>query len=604
MLLAAFFTIGLASRLCAQAAPESADWPQWRGPKRDGISTETGLLKQWPKDGPKVLWQVDTVGVGYSSISIKDGRIFTQGDLDGVEHVIALDLKDGHRLWAVRPDGAARWLDQQVAAEFKKIDRNGDGVIDEVEALQRFGWDFNAWDKPAEGVSGRAEKLFARLDANKDGKLSFAEAGPVLRDLFARIDAEDKTADPAALAKERTKGLIAELDKNGDGKLDRKEAKGSALDSLFDRIDQKVADTQKGDGFLTAEEMEAYFLKQEKGKDGVILPAELAAFYAKQAPKGDGILTQDELKFSFGGYRDGTGDGPRGTPTVDGDRVYSESALGDLTCLEAATGKTIWHVNLSRDLAGGRPGWGYSESPLVMGDHLIVTPGGKKGTIAALDKKTGAVVWRSEGVTEGAQYSSPQLVEIGGVRQIVQFANASCFGVTADGGKPLWKYGAANNGTANCTTPIVYSDCVFASSAYGTGGGLAKISTDGAAQKADQVYFEKKMANHHGGIVKVGDWMYGFGSSLMCMNFMTGEIKWQARSVSKGSLVVADGMLYLLGEGHEMALAEVSPDEYRERGRFKLPTRGRPSWAHPVVAGGRLYLRDQNFLTVYDVKAP
>jgi len=604
MLLAAFFATGLASRLWAQAAPESADWPQWRGPKRDGISTETGLLKQWPKDGPKVLWQVDHVGVGYSSISIKDGRIYTQGDLDGVEHVIALDLKDGHRLWAVRPDGAARWLDQQVAAEFKRIDRNADGVIDEVEALQRFGWDFNAWDKAADNVAPRAPKLFERLDANKDGKLTFAEAGALLRDYFGRIDAEDKSADAGALARDRAKAAIAELDKNADGKIDRKESRGAAVDSAFDRIDQKAADTQKGDRLLTAEELEAYFLKQEKGKDGVIVPAELDAFYAKQAPKGDGQLSAEELRSFFGGYRDGTGDGPRGTPTLDGDRLYAESALGDLTCLEAATGKTIWSVNLSRDLAGGRPGWGYSESPLVMGEQLIVTPGGKKGTIAALDKKTGAVVWRSEGVTEGAQYSSPQLVEIGGIKQIVQFANKSCFGVTADGGRALWSYSGANNGTANCTTPIVYSDCVFAASAYGTGGGLAKIATDGAAQKAEQVYFVKKMDNHHGGIVKVGDWMYGFGSGLLCMNFMTGEIKWQARSVGKGSLVVADGMLYLLGEGHEMALAEATPDEYRERGRFKLPNRGKPSWAHPVVLGGRLYIRDLNTLTAYDVKAP
>jgi outer membrane protein assembly factor BamB len=238
-----------------------------------------------------------------------------------------------------------------------------------------------------------------------------------------------------------------------------------------------------------------------------------------------------------------------------------------------------------------------------MGDLLIVTPGGKKGTVAALDKKTGAVVWRSEGVTEGAHYSSPQLVEIGGIRQIVQFAHSSCFGVTADGGKPLWKYSAANNGTANVCTPIVHSNHVFAASAYTTGGGLARITTDGTSQKAEPVYFEKKMQNHHGGIVKVGDHMYGFGSGLMCMDFLTGEIKWQARSVGKGSLVVADGMLYLLGEGHEVALAEVTPEDYRERGRFKLPSRGKPSWAHPVVAGGRLYLRDQKFLTAYDVQA-
>jgi outer membrane protein assembly factor BamB len=372
---------------------------------------------------------------------------------------------------------------------------------------------------------------------------------------------------------------------------------------VFDRADQRDPATNKGDAKLSAQELEAYYAKSEAGKDGVLTPDELAAFYAQQKPRGDGVLSKAELRGAFGGYRDGTGDGPRGTPTVDGDRVYAESALGDLSCLEAATGKTVWHVHLAGDLGGGRPGWGYSESPLVLGEFLIVTPGGRRGTLAALDRKTGEVRWRSTGVTEGAQYSSPVVAEIGGVRQIVQFANKTCFGVTADGGRLLWQYGGANNGTANCTTPLVHDGHVFASSAYGTGGGLAKVTADGERQKAEQVYFEKKMANHHGGIVKVGDFMYGFGDGgLICMNFLTGEIKWRARSVGKGSLTAADGMLYLLGEGHEVALAEATPDEYRERGRFKIPTRGRPSWAHPVVAGGRLYLRDQAFLTAYELK--
>jgi outer membrane protein assembly factor BamB len=259
---------------------------------------------------------------------------------------------------------------------------------------------------------------------------------------------------------------------------------------------------------------------------------------------------------------------------------------------------------LEKDFGGGRPGWGYSESPLVEKNLLIVTPGGKGGTLLALDKQTGNPVWQSKGITEGAHYSSPVAAEIGGVRQIVQFASRNLFGVSADGGKFLWSYSGANNGTANCSTPIVADDCVFAASSYGKGGGLARITADGDKQSAEEVYFENRMQNHHGGMVKLGSHLYGFGEgSLICLEYATGKIAWQNRSVSKGSLVSADGMLCLLGENHEVALAEANSEKYVEHGRFKLPGHGRPSWAHPVVIGGRLYIRDQQSLTCYDVRA-
>jgi outer membrane protein assembly factor BamB len=196
------------------------------------------------------------------------------------------------------------------------------------------------------------------------------------------------------------------------------------------------------------------------------------------------------------------------------------------------------------------------------------------------------------------------VAEIGGIKQIVQFANQSVFGVSLADGKPLWRYTAPANGTANCCSPIIAGDFVFASSAYGTGGGLAKIATAGSTQSATEVYFEKKMACHHGGIVKLGDFLYSAaGGPLMCMEFESGKIRWQARGAGKGSLSAADGMLYILGENHEVALAEATPEEYREHGRFKLPERGKPAWAYMVVSGGRLYIRDQQFLTAYDVQA-
>ncbi|MBI3854163.1 MAG: PQQ-binding-like beta-propeller repeat protein [Planctomycetes bacterium] len=584
------------------------DWPQWRGPNRDGVSLETGLVKDWPGGSPKLLWQVDRVGVGYSSLSVKGGRLYTQGDLNGVEHVLCLSVEDGKIIWAAQPEPVAARLAQRVAAETKSMDRDGDGVIVEAEALARLGWNFNPFDKAAEGdakaiAAARAKRLIAKLDKNGDGRLDFLEFGPGLREKSAEIDVPDKQADAAALAKQRTDALFEALDKDKDGRLSRAETSNTSLASIADKIDQVDPATQKKDQFLSRDEVLAYLTRSEAGRDGVLTEDELAQYYAAKFPGRDGILTADELRSTYGGYRNGYGDGPRGTPTLDGDVLYAEGGSGDVCCLEIASGKTVWHVNLVGDLGGGVPGWGYSESPLVLGDRVIVTPGGKKGTLAALDKKTGKVVWRSEGDTEGAHYSSPVVAELGGVRQIVQMASKSVFGVRAEDGRHLWTYANANNGTANICTPIPWKDHVFASSDYGTGGGLIRIATDGAG--AEEVYFEKKMANHHGGIVRLGDHMYGFGNAgLICMNFLTGKIAWVNRSVSKGSLVYADGMLYCLGEGHQMALVEANPAEYREHGRFKIDNLGRPSWAHPVVAGGRLFLRNQERLAAYDVKAP
>lgn len=595
----------------AQVPSGPKDWPQWRGPNRDGINDETGLLKEWPEGGPKVLWHVDSVGVGYSSLAIKDGRIFTQGDLDGVEHIICLSVEDGKTLWAVQPEPVARELAEKIESEFKRMDQNSNGKIDEAEALARLGWKFNDFDKPAgsnvdaKTLAGeRAKRLFKALDKNGDAKLSYDEAGNLFRDYFARIDAKDEEADAAALIKTRTNALMARLDKDNDGKISRDESRRSELDRAFGRADQRDPATSKGDNFVTSGELAQYFEKFEPGRDGLLSLAELAQYYLTNRPGSDGILTAEDLRGYYGGYRNGQGDGPRGTPTVDGNRVYAEGGNGDVTCLDAEGGKTIWHVNLREDFGGGRPGWGYCESPLIIENMVILTPGGKNGTLVALDKLTGQLIWRSSGINEGAHYSSAVLADIGGIPEVVQFARGSVFGVTLDEGKLMWKYSAANNGTANVATPIVENGYVFASSAYGTGGGLAKISPDGDGQMAEEVYFEKKMANHHGGIVKVGDYMYGFGSGgLLCMNYLTGKIAWQARSVRKGSLVVADGMLYLLGERHEVALAEANPKAYIEHGRFKIEPHGRPSWAHPVVIDGRFYIRDQESLTAYDVRA-
>ncbi len=587
----------------AQLPAGPDDFPQWRGPNRDGISSDKGLLKEWPEGGPSIAWQIDDVGVGYSSVAIKDGLIVTMGDLDGVEHIIAVRVSDGSRVWAVQPESLAAALTERVNREFTNLDRNSDGKIDEVEALSRLGWDFHKYDQSGEGdPTDRAAKVLSGLDTDNNGRLSYSEAGNQLRDHFLRADSADK-AKTAEIAESRATELIREADADKDGSVSREESRKNYLQRIFGQADERDPQTKESDQILTQQEVVAYLTKREAGQDGVVTGDELTAYYEQHASHGDGMLSHEELKGFYGGYRNGMGDGPRGTPTIDGDRVYAEGGNGDLTCLELKTGKSIWHVSLTDDLGGGRPGWGYSESPLIVGDWVIVTPGGKAGVVAALNKMTGDVVWQSEENTESAHYSSPIVATIGGIRQVVQFGRESVFGVALKDGKLLWQYSGANNGTANCCTPIVDQDHVFAASSYGTGGGLAKISSVGDAQTASEVYFEKKMGIHHGGIVKIGDHMYSNGGgTLICIDFLTGDIAWQNRSVGKGSLVAADGMLYVLSENQELALVEATPEDYREHGRIKMEGQGRPSWAHPVVAGGRLYVRDQQMLTSYELR--
>lgn len=593
----------------AQVPADRGDWPQWRGPDANGISRETGLLREWPEGGPKVLWQIDSVGAGYSSIAIRKGRIYTQGDLLGVEHVICLDAHDGTTVWARQAGPLADLLATRVEDEARQLDKNRDGSIDEPEALARFGWDFTRYDRRVEGgdakaaIERRIDSLLEQIDKDADGRVDFSEGASLFRDAFDRMDAEDKAADADMMASSRAKDYLEKLDADGNRQLSREEVRRTALERHFGRIDEKDPATNKGDDVLTPAEIEKALRKHESGRDGVVTRQEMVDAYVREGVAGDGRLTTDELRAAFGGYRNGMGDGPRGTPTIDGDRLFCEGGNGDVACLDAKTGETVWWVNLSKDFGGRVPGWGYSESPLVVDDLVIVTPGGQQGTLLALDKKTGKPIWQSGSGTEGAHYSTPVLAMIDGIKQIVQFGGQSVFGVSLADGQRLWSYSTPANGTANCCSPIVEGDFVFAASAYGTGGGLVKVSRSGDAQEAREVYFEKRLQCHHGGIVKIGDFMYSCGDGpLTCVRFQTGEIVWQSRSVGKGSLVAADGMLFVLSEGHRVALVEATPEEYRERGIFEIRSHGRPSWAHPVVAGGVLYIRDQQSLTAYDVR--
>ncbi len=298
------------------------------------------------------------------------------------------------------------------------------------------------------------------------------------------------------------------------------------------------------------------------------------------------------------------GGGPRSTPTIDGDRAYALTENGDLACLKLKDGSAVWKKNILKEFKGDNPHWLISESPLVDGNNLIVTPGGDGASIVALDKMTGKTVWTSKELNDGAGYSSCLAVNVGGVRAIVGFTDKAGVGVRASDGKLLWRYETPSNRTANCSTPVFADNKVYYTSAYGTGGGLLELNVEGGTVKSKEVYFNKEMQNHHGGVVLVNGYLYGFSNAiLMCMEFASGKVMWRNRSVGKGSITYADGRLYLLGENNTVGLAEASPEAYKETGRFQIEDQGLPSWAHPVVCGGKLYVRNQGMLSCYDVKA-
>ena len=380
------------------------DWPQWRGPNRDGRSGETGLLKTWPAGGPPLAWTASGAGEGYSSFAVANGRLYTLGARSGREYVLAFDAATGKRLW-------------------------------EAENGSRF--------------------------------------------------ANDR------------------------------------------------------------------------------------------------------------------GSGPRATPTVDGDRVYAYGASGDLSALDAASGKRLWHMNVLSKFGGSNIQWGLSESPLVLADRILLNAG---GPIVALRKTDGSQIWKADG-REPAGYSSAVLHELGGIREAIFFTHERVTGIDVENGRRLWSYDAVANDVAHIATPIVRENRVFVSSDYGTGAALLELTSAGGGIRARQVYFTRDMRNHHASSILVGDHLYGFSSQILtAMNFDTGQVAWRDRSVGKGSLVYADGRLYLFSEGGTVGLAEPNPSAYRELGRFQLRTGNLPTWSHPVVSGGKLFLRDQDTVYAYDVR--
>jgi len=382
-------------------------WPQWQGVNHDNISPDKGLLKSWPKEGPKLLWKFDDCGKGYSTVSIADGTIFTAGDFGDDAVVIALDM-----------NGKLKW----------------------------------------KGKGGRGWKA----------------------------------SHP----------------------------------------------------------------------------------------------------------------GSRGTPTYNDGMVYYLSGSGSIVALDAKTGATVWEVDTTSSYGAKWGSWGLAESLYVDGDNVLCMPGGSKGFMVALNKKTGKAAWVSDKFKDAASYCSPLVVNVAGMRQIISMSAKNVVGLDAKSGELLWSSPKVTEYDVNVTTPVFKDGCFYVTSGYGAGGKLLKIGADG--KSVSEVWSSKELDNHHGGVVLLDGCIYGAGdrsSGWWCLDFKTGKKMWQDKGVGKGSVTCADGMLYCLSENGCAALVEASPAGYKESGRFNLPPEPKdPFWAHPVVCGGRLYVKHANFLYAYDVK--
>lgn len=305
-------------------------------------------------------------------------------------------------------------------------------------------------------------------------------------------------------------------------------------------------------------------------------------------------------------YHNGFGDGPRSTPTIDGERLFALGATGELVCLERKTGTPVWRKNIVKEFGSAVPGWGICESVLIDEDHVICTPGGKDATLAALDKSNGNTIWKAAVPdNDRIAYSSIIAIDVGGVKQYVQVTAKGTIGIRASDGKFLWRDDSAANGTANCCAPVATDGMVFTASGYGKGGSMVELSSHGGETSCLLAWHANKMQVHHGGLTLVEGYVYASSDSggLTCLELKTGKMKWQNRSVGKGSVTWVEGKLIVRSEQGPVACVAATPEEYRELGRFSPKVRSnKPAWPYPVVTGGKLFLRDQDILQIYDVK--
>jgi outer membrane protein assembly factor BamB len=294
-------------------------------------------------------------------------------------------------------------------------------------------------------------------------------------------------------------------------------------------------------------------------------------------------------------------DGSRGSPVIDGGNLYLLGGNGRIGCYDAKDGQKKW-TREAKEFGGKPGGWGYAESVLINKNMAIFKPGGKH-CIVALDKTNGETIWQSTGFDAGPEYGSCIPVTFQGQEMIVTGTSRGIFAVDAADGKLLWSNDWSAHNTANCPTPVYSDGYIFWANGYGKGGICLKLAKKDGKITADVAWKTHDMVCHHGGYVIHDGYIYGnHDSGWNCLDLKTGKKQWSEKAVGKGSLCFADGMFYLFSEnGGQAGLADCSPKGLELKGKVKVKGNG-PSWAHPVVIGGRLYLRYDTNLYCFDVK--
>lgn len=405
-----FAAITMALCVAIAILPSHAEnWPQWRGPHRDGKSSETGLLGEWPAEGPPLLWRAENVGEGHASLAVVDGFVFTTG-----------------------------------------------------------------------------------------------------------------------LVTETGEGVLSALDPTGD-----------------------------------------------------------IVWQTPYGPEWTGMYP-----------------GARSCPTIDGDNGYILSGTARLVCFDPKTGAVRWGKNVAEAFAGLQPRVGFAESPLVVGNRVICTPGGANAGVVALDKNSGATVWTTEGFSDQSAYCSAVLLELTGTRLVVTVTARNLVGIDAETGAVMWRepFDTEAEDPNHSVSPVFEYGRIYITSGHRDGGREFELSADG--KRLTPGWTDTILNCLHGGLIALEGYVYGASTKgrWVCLDLRNGAVTYETRGVGMGSVIYADGMLYCYGEKGTLGLVTATPTEYRLVSSVEIPGGAGPHWAHPAISDGRLYVRHGTAVMAFDIR--